>query len=83
MCQGFYNVKRIYKIMLEAEKEMMNPLSPVKMVRESYSRYLQKNFTEVQVQFRDEEPAWIPYDTLLAIKECEVEFQRKVKETYK
>ena len=73
----------MYKIMLEAEKEMMNPLSPVKMVRESYSRYLQKNFTEVQVQFRDEEPAWIPYDTLLAIKECEVEFQRKVKETYK
>ena len=69
--------------MKEAEKEMMNPLSPVKMVIESYSRYLQKNFTEVQVQFRDEEPAWIPYDTLLAIKECEVEFQRKVKETYK
>ena len=82
MCQGFYNVKRMYEIMLEAEKEMMNPLSPVKMVRESYSRYLQKNFTEVQVQFRDEEPAWIPYDTLLAIKECEVEFQRKVKESY-
>jgi len=79
MCQGFYNVKRIYKIMLEAEKEMMNPLSPVKMVRESYSRYLQKNFTEVQVQFRDEEPAWIPYDTLLAIKENEVEFQRRMK----
>ena len=79
MCQGFYNVKRMYKIMLEAEKEMMNPLSPVKMVRESYSRYLQKNFTEVQVQFRDEEPAWIPYDTLLAIKENEVEFQRRMK----
>ena len=72
----------MYEIMLEAEKEMMNPLSPVKMVRESYSRYLQKNFTEVQVQFKDEEPAWIPYDTLLAIKECEVEFQRKVKESY-
>ena len=65
--------------MKEAEKEFMNPLSPVKMVRESYSRYLQKNFTEVQVQFRDEEPAWIPYDTLLAIKENEVEFQRRVK----
>ena len=59
----------MYEIMLEAEKEMMNPLSPVKMVRESYSRYLQKNFTEVQVQFRDEEPAWIPYDTLLAMQE--------------
>ena len=69
----------MYKVMKEAEKEMMNPLSPVKMVRESYSRYLQKNFTEVQVQFRDEEPAWIPYDTLLAIKENEVEFQRRVR----
>ena len=73
----------MYKVMKEAEKEMMNPLSPVKMVRESYSRYLQKNFTEVQVQFRDEEPAWIPYDTLLAIKENEVEFQRRVKDAYK
>ena len=72
-----------YSIMYEqATVEMNNPLSPVKMVRESYSRYLQKNFTEVQVQFRDEEPAWIPYDTLLAMKECEVEFQRKVKESY-
>ena len=79
MCQGFYNVKRIYKIMLEAEKEMMNPLSPVKMVRETYSRFLQRHVTEVQVQFRDEEPAWIPYDTLLAIKENEVEFQRRMK----
>ena len=69
-----------YSIMYEqATVEMNNPLSPVKMVRESYSRYLQKNFTEVQVQFRDEEPAWIPYDTLLAIKENEVEFQRRVK----
>ena len=72
-----------YSIMYEqATAEMNNPLSPVKMVRESYSRYLQKNFTEVQVQFKDEEPAWIPYDTLLAMKECEVEFQRKVKESY-
>jgi len=66
----------------QAMTEMNNPLSPVKMVRESYSRYLQKKFTEVQVQFRDEEPAWIPYDTLLAMKENEVEFQRKVKESY-
>ena len=66
----------------QATAEMNNPLSPVKMVRESYSRYLQKNFTEVQVQFRDEEPAWIPYDTLLEIKENEVEFQRRVNESY-
>ena len=47
---------------------MNNPLSPVKMVRETYSRYLQKNFTEVLVQFKEEEPAWIPYETLLAIQ---------------
>ena len=37
------------------------------MVRESYSKWLQKNVTEVQVQFEEEEPTWIPYDTLLAI----------------
>ena len=60
--------------------EMNNPLSPVKMVRESYSKWLQRHVTEVQVQFRDEEPAWIPYETLLAIKENEVEFQRRVKD---
>ena len=53
----------------QATLEMNNPLSPVKMVRETYSRFLQRHVTEVQVQFRDEEPAWIPYDTLLAIKE--------------
>ncbi len=69
-----------YSIMYEqATAEMNNPLSPVKMVRETYSRFLQRHVTEVQVQFRDEEPAWIPYDTLLAIKENEVEFQRRVK----
>ena len=53
---------------IDAMEQMNNPLSPVKMVRESYSRYLQKNFTEVLVQFKDEEPAWIPYETLLAIQ---------------
>jgi len=52
----------------DANDQMNNPLSPVKMVRETYSRYLQKNFTEVQVQFADEEPAWIPYETLLAMQ---------------
>ena len=50
-------------------EDMNNPLSPVKMVRETYSRWLQKNITEVQVQFKDEEPAWIPYTTLLAMQE--------------
>ena len=52
----------------DAMEQMKNPLSPVKMVRESYSRWLQRNITEVQVQFKDEEPAWIPYDTLLAMQ---------------
>ena len=64
----------------QAMIEMNNPLSPVKMVRETYSKWLQRHVTEVQVQFRDEEPAWIPYDTLLAIKENEVEFQRRIKD---
>jgi len=66
----------------QATAEMNNPLSPVKMVRETYSKWLQRHVTEVQVQFRDEEPAWIPYETLLAIKENEVEFQRRVKDAY-
>ena len=53
----------------DAMEAMKNPLSPVKMVRESYSKWLQRNVTEVQVQFRDEPPAWIPYETLLAMQE--------------
>jgi len=47
--------------------DMNNPLSPVKNVRETYSRFFQKIVTEVEVQFKDEEPAWIPYETLLAM----------------
>ena len=61
---------------------MNNPLSPVRNVRETYSRFLQRIITEVEVQFKDEEPAWIPYETLLAIKENEVDFQKRVKEPY-
>ena len=53
----------------DAMEEMKNPLSPVKMVREPYSKWLQRSVTEVQVQFKDEEPAWIPYETLLAMQE--------------
>ncbi len=53
----------------DAMEEMRNPLSPVKMVRENYSKWLQRSVTEVQVQFKDEPPAWIPYETLLAIQE--------------
>ena len=46
---------------------MYNPVSFVKNVRTSYSRFLQKNVQEVEVQFMDEEPAWIPYDTLISM----------------
>ena len=56
----------------DAMEEMNNPLSPVKDVRGTYSKWLQKHVTEVQVQFKDEDPAWIPYDTLLAMMECQI-----------
>jgi hypothetical protein len=45
-----------------------NPLSPVKNTRQIYHKQLEKVITEVQVQFADENPAWIPLETLLAIK---------------
>ena len=45
-----------------------NPLSPVKNTRQSYDRQLEKVVTEVQVQFAEENPAWIPLETLLAIQ---------------
>ena len=48
---------------------MTNPISPVINTRQTYNKYLEKVITEVQVQFADETPAWIPYETLLAIKE--------------
>jgi len=46
---------------------MINPFSYVKNTRTSYSKLLQSNINEVQVQFNNENPAWIPYDTLIAI----------------
>ena len=48
---------------------MSNPISYVKNTRVSYSKFLERKVREVQVQFKDEEPAWIPYETLLAIEE--------------
>tara|TARA_R100000152_G_scaffold16421_1_gene7969 strand:- start:155 stop:310 length:156 start_codon:yes stop_codon:yes gene_type:complete len=47
---------------------MMSPFANVLNTRESYSRFYQKIFTEVEVQFADEDPAWIPLDTLLAME---------------
>jgi hypothetical protein len=46
---------------------MNNPISFVKNTRTTYSLQYRKNFTEVLVQFYDEDPAWIPMDTLEAM----------------
>ena len=51
---------------------MINPLSYVKNVRTVYDRFYQKNIKEVQVQFLDENPAWIPYDTLLSMLQADI-----------
>tara|TARA_B100000287_G_scaffold363193_1_gene356837 strand:+ start:275 stop:430 length:156 start_codon:yes stop_codon:yes gene_type:complete len=37
--------------------------------RETYCKWLQKHVTEVKVQFKDEDPAWIPEPTLNAMLE--------------
>ncbi len=55
------------------EDKLKNPFRPVKNVRTIYDRFYQKNVKEVQVQFKDEDPAWIPYDTLIAMMETEIE----------
>ena len=50
---------------------MMSPFGDVLNTRETYSRFYQEVFTEVEVQFGDERPAWIPYETLLAMMDNE------------
>ena len=52
---------------------MINPLTNVKNVRTFYDRFYQKNVKEVQVQFLDEDPAWIPYETLISIMSCRIQ----------
>ena len=47
---------------------MENPLAYVRNTREKFDRFHQVIVTEVQVQFDDEEPAWIPFSTLLGIQ---------------
>jgi hypothetical protein len=49
--------------------EMNNPLSPVKRTREVWSKSLNQRVLEVQVQFQNENPSWIPLETLLAIQD--------------
>ena len=51
---------------------MINPVSYVKNVRTVYDRFYQKNIKEVQVQFLNENPAWIPYDTLLSMLQVDI-----------
>ena len=51
---------------------MINPLSYVKNVRTVYDRFYQKNIKEVQVQFLNENPAWILYDTLLSMLQVDI-----------
>ena len=51
---------------------MINPLSYVKNVRTVYDRFYQKNIKEVQVQFLNDNPAWIPYDTLLSMLQVDI-----------
>lgn len=48
---------------------MTNPITHVRNTRQTYVRHLEKVITEVQVQFDKEDPAWIPYSTLLAIED--------------
>ena len=52
---------------------MINLLSYVKNVRTVYDRFYQKNVKEVQVQFLDEDPAWIRYETLISIMSCRIQ----------
>ena len=51
---------------------MFSPLRYVQNVRTVYSRFYQKNIKEVEVRFGDEEPAWIPYDTLLSMLQVDI-----------
>ena len=50
-------------------KTLTNPFNVVKNTRQSYSKFYQKEFTEVEVQIGTEDTAWIPLDTLVAIIE--------------
>ena len=44
------------------------PFNVVKNTRQTYDKFHQELITEVQVQFDDERPSWIPLETLIAIQ---------------
>lgn len=48
---------------------MISPMSRISDVRLSYNKQQEKTIKEVLVQFQNEAPSWIPYETLLAIEE--------------
>jgi hypothetical protein len=50
-----------------AEVKMENVIQNTRQV---HYKNLEKNVTEVLVQFKNEDPAWIPLTTLEAINEC-------------
>ena len=39
----------------------------IQNTRKSYDRFYQKHVTEVLIQVKDEDPAWIPEETYLAL----------------
>ena len=57
---------------------MNNPISFIKNTRTTYSMQYRKNVTEVLVQFADENPAWIPMDTLEAMMTTLMKIKREV-----
>lgn len=57
---------------------MNNPISFIKNTRTTYSMQYRKNVTEVLVQFADENPAWIPMDTLSAMMKTLLTVKREV-----
>ena len=57
---------------------MSNPISFVKNTRTTYSMQYRRNVTEVLVQFADEDPAWIPMETLSAMMKTLLTVKREV-----
>ena len=47
---------------------MNSPFSIVKNTRQTYCKFNQEIITEVEVQFDNERPAWIPLETLIAVQ---------------
>ena len=60
-----------------------NPISYVKNTRQTYSKQYETVLTEVQVQFGNEKPAWIPYETLVGMSEERKDFRCCVDELAK